>query len=86
MVDRLSKQHGGGSCRRGCPYHVDKGGDEEEQDGDDAHQGAVPSRLDNLLGQCLQGSWENLRKEQVRPVVREDERRTRARGMCKSEG
>ena len=53
-------QSNGGRRRGSYSYHVDEGGDEEEQDGEDSHQGAVHSGLDNLLGQRLQGSWENL--------------------------
>lgn len=42
------------------PYHVSKGGNEEEEDGEDAHQSAVCTRLDYFLGHSLQGSWEEL--------------------------
>lgn len=45
------------SCR---PYHVSKGGNEEEEDGEDADQCAVCTRLDYFLGYSLQGSWEEL--------------------------
>lgn len=46
---------------RSCsPYHVSKGGNEEEEDGEDAHQCAVCTRLHYILGYCLQGSWEDL--------------------------
>lgn len=41
-------------------YHVSKGRDEEEEDGEDAHQCAVCSGLDYFLGKSLKGSWEAL--------------------------
>lgn len=40
--------------------HVCKGRDEEEEDGADAHYGAVCARLDDSLGHRLEGHWEEL--------------------------
>lgn len=59
------------------PYHVSKGGNVEEEDGEDAHQRAVCTRLDNFLGYILQGSWKDLEctarrrsdKKEVIPLV-----------------
>lgn len=50
---------------RSCsPYHVSKGGNEEEENGEDAHQCAVGTRLDYFLGYSLQGIWEELEHTQ----------------------
>lgn len=54
------------------PYHVSKGGNEEEEDGEDAHQCAVCTRLDYFLGYSLQDSWEELEyREQGEDQIRE---------------
>lgn len=49
---------------KSCPYHISKRRDEEEEDGKDAHQRAVRTRLDYFLGYSLQGSWEELEYRQ----------------------
>lgn len=40
--------------------HVCKGRDEEEEDGADAHYGAVCARLDDSLSHRLESRWEEL--------------------------
>lgn len=54
------------------PYHVSKGRDEEEEDGQDSHQCAICTRLDNFLGYSLQDSWEELiYRQQEEDQIRE---------------
>lgn len=49
--------------------HVCKGRDEEEEDGADAHYGAVSARLDDSLGHRLEGGWEELENRRQHAVV-----------------
>lgn len=54
------------------PYHISKRRDEEEEDGEDAHQCAVCTRLDYFLGYSLQGNWEELEyRQQGQDQIRE---------------
>lgn len=47
-------------------YHIDKGRDEDEDDGENSHQCAVGARLNNLLGHSLHGSGEELRDREIK--------------------
>lgn len=46
------------------PYHVDEGSDENEDDGEDPHQGAVGARLNYLLRHSLHSSWKQLEQRE----------------------
>lgn len=44
-------------------YHINKGRDEDEDDGKYSNQGAVGARLDNLLWDSLHRTWKELHEE-----------------------
>lgn len=46
---------------RRATYNVDESREADDDDGEDAHQGAVHSGLDDPSGEALQGHWEELR-------------------------
>lgn len=41
-------------------YNIDERRQKDDDDGEDAHQGAVQPRLDDPFGKSLQGGWEEL--------------------------
>lgn len=41
-------------------YNIDERRQKDDDDGEDAHQGAVEPRLDDPFGKSLQGGWEEL--------------------------
>lgn len=41
-------------------YNIDERGQTDDDDGEDAHQGAVQPRLDDPFGKSLQMDWEEL--------------------------
>lgn len=41
-------------------YNIDEGRQKDDDDGEDAHQGAVQPRLDDPFGKSLQRDWEEL--------------------------
>lgn len=50
-------------------YNIDESGEKDDDDGEDAHQGAVQSGLDYPFGKSLQRDWEKLgawKKQQER--------------------
>lgn len=47
-------------------HHIDESRQKDDDDGEDAHQGAVQSGLDYPLRQSLQWDWEELRRRTTR--------------------
>lgn len=49
-----------GVNREASSYNVDEGRQKDDDDGEDAHQGAIQPRLDDPFGKSLQRDWEEL--------------------------
>lgn len=50
--------------------HINKGRDEDEDDGKYSNQGAVGARLDNLLRDSLHRTWKELHEGKKRKEIR----------------